>query len=386
MKADTRLPWLALLALSLTAFLTILTEALPAGLLPWMAEGLGVSQALAGQCVTIYALGSLLAAVPLTAATRRVARRRVLLGTLAGFAAANGVTALSGDYELVLAARCVAGLAAGLLWSLLAGYAARLVPAQQVGRAIAVAMAGTPLALSLGVPAAALLGAMAGWRPCFALMCLLAVLLMVWVRLAVPDFPGETAKAGDSMASALRRPGIMRVLLLVLVFVLAHNLLYTYIAPLLEAAGQAAHMDAVLLVFGLASLLSIAVAGAWVDTRMRGLALASTLLFLLAAVGMALFSACVWLIWPVVAGWGLAFGGAATVFQTALARVAGEAADAAQSMLVTAWNAAIAGGGLLGGLLLKHLGVTALGPAALPLLLMAWWLVRAGGRDAFPRC
>lgn len=385
MRTDARLPWLALLALSFTAFLTILTETLPAGLLPWMAEGLGVSQSLAGQCVTIYALGSLLAAIPLTAATRRFARRRVLLGTLAGFALANAVTALSEGYALVMAARCVAGLAAGLLWSLLAGYAARLVPAEQAGRAIAVAMAGTPLALSLGVPAAALLGTLAGWRLCFGLMALLALLLMVWVRLAVPDVPAEAAKVGHSMASALRRPGVKRVLLLVLVFVLAHNLLYTYIAPLSVAAGLAAHMDAVLLVFGLASLCSIGLAGVWVDTRLRGLALASTLLFLLASIGVALSSTLVWLIWPVVVGWGLAFGGAATVFQTALAKVAGETAGTAQSMLVTAWNAAIAGGGLLGGLLLQHLGVATLGLAVLPLLAAAWWLVLVSRQDAFPR-
>lgn len=58
------LPLAGLLALACAGFITILTEAMPAGLLPQMGEGLQVSQALVGQLVTLYALGSLLAAIP----------------------------------------------------------------------------------------------------------------------------------------------------------------------------------------------------------------------------------------------------------------------------------------------------------------------------------
>ena len=91
--ADTeRLPLAPLLALAMTAFIIILTEALPAGLLPQMAEGLAVSEAWVGQTVTIYAIGSLLAAIPLTAATQSMRRRPLLLIAIAGFVVANSVT------------------------------------------------------------------------------------------------------------------------------------------------------------------------------------------------------------------------------------------------------------------------------------------------------
>lgn len=83
-------------------------------------------------------------------------------------------------------------------------------------------------------------------------------------------------------------------------------------------------------------------------------------------------------------GVGLAFGGAATLFQTALARSAGDAADIAQSMLVTAWNAAIASGGIVGGVLLDRFGVGAFSPALL-VLLLATLLVAWSARDrGFP--
>ncbi len=153
-----RLPMAALLALAMTGFICILTETLPAGLLPLLAGGLQVSQALAGQTVTAYAVGSLLAAIPLTIATRRWPRRNVLLLTIVGFLLFNSITALSSSYVLTLVARFFAGVSAGLAWSLIAGYARRMVEPQQQGRALAVAMAGTPIALSLGVPLSTWLG------------------------------------------------------------------------------------------------------------------------------------------------------------------------------------------------------------------------------------
>lgn len=368
-----RLPWLALLALAAAGFVTILTEALPAGLLSLIGADLAVSEPLAGQLVTVYALGSLVAAIPLTAATRGLRRRPLLLTAIAGFAIANTVTALSGSYALTLAVRFIAGVSAGLLWALLAGYAARMVAAPLQGRAIAIAMVGTPLALSLGVPAGTLLGTVVGWRVCFGIMSVLAVVLLAWVRLAVPDFPGQRRDDRHTLGQVLMMQGVRPVLFIVLAFVLAHNILYTYIAPFLASVGMAGRTDVVLLVFGAASLAGIWVVGVLIDRHLRALTVAGTALFGLVALALCMGSGAV-LVYGAVAAWGLAFGGAATLFQTALAKAGGEAADVAQSMLVTVWNVAIAGGGLVGGVLLDMLGVRALPPALLVLLIPAVWL------------
>ena len=138
-KQSAKLPLGALLALAMTGFICILTETLPAGLLPEIGRGLGVSASLTGQLVTVYALGSLLAAIPLTIATQRWRRRTVLLLTIVGFLVFNSVTALSSSYWLTLVARFFAGVSAGLAWSLIAGYARRMVTVQLQGRALAVA-------------------------------------------------------------------------------------------------------------------------------------------------------------------------------------------------------------------------------------------------------
>ncbi|MFY1004801.1 MFS transporter, partial [Escherichia coli] len=94
----------------------IMTETVPAGLLPQIGLGLGVSEALAGQLVTLFAAGSVLAAIPIIAATRGWNRRPLLLLAIGGLCIFNVVTALSAHYALALAARFGGGMAAGLLW------------------------------------------------------------------------------------------------------------------------------------------------------------------------------------------------------------------------------------------------------------------------------
>lgn len=381
---SARFPIASLLALALAGFVTILTEALPAGLLPQISAGLGISEALAGQLVTIYAIGSLVAAIPLAAATQGVRRRPLLLATLAGFVVANTVTTFSGSFVLTMVARFLAGVSAGLLWALLAGYAARMVPEHQKGRAIAIAMVGTPLALSLGVPAGTFLGNWVGWRTCFGIMSGLALVLMVWVRVKVPDFTGQVAGKRLSLGHVFTVAGVRPVLFVVLVFVLAHNILYTYIAPFLAATGMAERTDLVLLVFGVTSLLGIWIIGVLIDRHLRMLTLTSTALFGLAAVALGVAADASTMVYVAVATWGLAFGGAATLFQTAIAKTAGDAADVAQSMLVTAWNMAIAGGGIIGGVLLDRLGVAAFSPALLVLLVATLIVVWAARNHGFP--
>jgi predicted MFS family arabinose efflux permease len=379
-----RLPWTALLALAMAGFLTILTEALPAGLLPLMSADLKVSPTLVGQLITVYAVGSLLAAIPLTALTRNWRRRPLLLIAIGGFAVVNSISALSDDYGVTLVSRFFAGVFAGLLWSLLAGYASRLVPEHLRGRAIAVAMVGTPLALSIGIPAGTLLGSVIGWRWAFGIMSLLSLGLVIWARLSLANFPGQTQQQRLSIRQVFVLPGIRPVLLTTLMFVLAHNVLYTYIAPLLEPAGLSEQIDRVLLAFGVAALGGIWLVGVLIDRWLRELVLISVVLFLFTAFAWALNGESSQLIYLYVIIWGLAFGGAATLFQTASAITGGDAADVSQSMIVTVWNLGIAGGGLAGGLLLQSFGVQSFNWLVCLLLIGALIVSASARRAGFP--
>jgi predicted MFS family arabinose efflux permease len=376
------LPIAALLALAMTGFICIVTETLPAGLLPHMSEGLGITPALAGQTVTAYALGSVLAAIPLTIATQQWRRRSVLLLTIVGFLLFNSVTALSDNYTLTLVARFFAGAAAGLAWSLLAGYARRMVQPEQQGRAMAIAMVGTPIALSFGVPLGTWMGGMLGWRTAFAAMSALTVMLIVWVLAKVPDYPGQSAAQRVPLRRVLATPGVRPVLATVMAWMLAHNILYTYVAPFAAQAGLGNRVDVLLLIFGAAALVGIGVTGKLVERHLRSTVLVSLATFFAISVVLALLQGLPPVVYACVAVWGLTFGGAATLLQTALADSAGEGADVALSLNVVAWNSVIAGGGVAGGVLLDRWGAQTF-PAAMALLLavgffIAWRARRHG--------
>ncbi|WP_341865149.1 MULTISPECIES: MFS transporter [Acetobacteraceae] len=283
------------------------------------------------------------------------------------------------------AARFLAGVSAGLLWALLAGYASRMVAPALQGRAIAVAMVGTPLALSFGIPLGTLLGTVVGWRYTFGIMTVLTVGLLGWVVAAVPDFPGQGQGRRLTLRHVFLMPDVRTILSVTLLFVLAHNILYTYIAPFLLQAGMGGQVDRVLLVFGLTALVGIWLIGALIDHWLRALVLASIALFVIAGCTLGFAGTSPIAIYIGAGLWGLAFGGAATLFQTASARAAGEGADIAQSMIVTVWNAAIAGGGIIGGLLLDHLGTTVIPWAATVLLLCALMIVVMASGSGFTR-
>ncbi|MDF9619195.1 MFS transporter [Pseudomonas entomophila] len=378
-----RLPLSGLLALALTGFIAILSETLPAGLLDQIADGMAISQAMAGQWVTAYALGSLLTAIPLVTLTQGWWRRRALLLAIGGFILFNGLTALASDNHLTLVLRFLSGAAGGLAWGLIAGHARRMVAPALQGRAMAVAMLGQPIALSLGLPIATWLGAWLGWRAIFAVVTLAALLLAAWVLRAVPDFPGQVAGRRPAAAQVLRTPGVARVLLVILAWILGHNILYTYIVPLLAAAGMAGEVGQVLMTFGLASLAGIVLVGLGVDRRLRGLVLLSLGGFALATLALGQLQGSAWLVHASVALWGLTYGGAPTLLQTACADAAGEGGDVAQSMLVTVWNSAIALGGIVGGLLLTGTGVGSFGVVVLVLVAVAWVLAFSGRRAGF---
>ncbi|WP_345785100.1 MFS transporter, partial [Stenotrophomonas sp.] len=221
------------------------------------------------------------------------------------------------------------------------------------------------------IPAGTLLGQTIGWRWAFGVMSLISVALLVWARLTLPALSAPGAAARQPLLTVLRLPGLRTALLAMFLFVLAHNVLYTYIEPFAALAGAAGWLDRLLLVFGVASLVGIWITGVWVDRGLGLLVVASTLGFIVAALALACWPGSPAVLVAATVVWGLAFGGVATQFQTAVARRAGEAADIAQSFVVTGWNLAIALGGVAGGVMLETVGERWLPVALLAVLVAA---------------
>ncbi|WP_329587144.1 MFS transporter [Streptomyces sp. NBC_01362] len=379
----SRWPLAGLLVLAGAAFVTILTEALPAGVLPAMSTDLHVTEARAGLLVTVYALAAALTAIPVTAWTLVVPRRTLLLTLLLGFAATNAVTAVSADFALTLIARIVSGVFAGLLWAMVPAYAARLAP-ERSGKAIATALAGMTVGLSLGIPAGTAIGGLIGWGWTFGLLTALALVLAAAALRRLPRLPGERARRGGGLLSTIRTPGIAAINTASIATVLGFYVLYTYIAPFVERAGPDVSTGTVLFVFGLGSMGGVWFAGITADRRLRTATLALLALATLCLVSFGLFGHSTAAVLLGALLWGGTHGGIPTLMQTAGVRAAPQDPDTANSLWVTGWNIGMAGGSLLGGAALTRAGTGALPWTAAALLAAAVLTAALARRNGFP--
>jgi predicted MFS family arabinose efflux permease len=382
--AAQRLPGRALFGLFLSGFVSILTEALPAGLLPQMSRTLHASVSLTGQTVTIYALATAAGAIPLARLTAKWDRKRVLQVALLIVAAANAATALTDSYALMMAIRFIAGLGTAMVWPLLGGYAAALAPEKVRGRAVAIALAGTPVSLALGIPLGTALGHLGGWQLAFYLSTALTLANMIWVQATLPALPGRAPGERPKFGATLRIPGLRLILLALAAYMVAHNIVYTYVTDYLTGIGMAEQAGWVLFAFGAAAILSVVVVGAHIDSHLRKLLIASTFVLGASVLVLAIFSGIPALIYIAAAAWGFAFGSSPSLFVGAAINATGPSADIAQAITITVFSGSIAAGALIGGLLIAGLGTISITWAALVLLVIAAALVLGGRKHAFP--
>lgn len=381
--ANERIPVFKLLAFTLAGFITIMTETIPAGLLPLISHDLAISEAVAGQLISVYALGSVLAAIPVVTATQGWSRKPLFMTAIAGLLIFNTITALSSSYIIVFIARFIAGMSAGIIWGILAGYARTMVAKHLQGRALAIVGIGQPLALCLGIPVGTWLGQMLGWRGVFGIMSVIALLLLIWIKAFIPNIVGKNTVQRKSLKKIFLHPGIRSILSVIFLWILAHSILYTFISPYLSSIMLGNRIDLVLFLFGGSSIIGILITGLYVDRSLRFLTTASLFNFAIAAVLISFGESNYWLIFAGIALWGISFGGAPTLLQTAIADTAGEGADVAQSMLVTIFNLAIAGGGIIGGILLQKIGASSLPIVMFILAIFSFLIVIKSNRHGF---
>jgi predicted MFS family arabinose efflux permease len=383
--APPRLPLLALTSLAGSAAVTLLTELLPAGVLPQMSSALQVAPARIGFLASGYAGAAALAAIPFTALGRSLPRRPLVIGLLAVLAVADFAVGGSTRYQLALVVRVLAGLANGMLWSMLASYAADIVPVQQRGRAIAVTLAGITVALCAGVPGAAWLAGRIGWRLAFAGVGALAVLMAACVRCTVPALPGRRRDRRPGPVTVARLPGVRVALATTGLLIAGHQAVYSYIALVARACGIS-HASLALLVFGCGAVAGIWVTGALIDRHLRPVLLCAIALIITAMLTLARCTGHPIAALCAIGVWGLGFGGAPTLIQTALIDAAGpENAEVVSSLQTSAYNAAIGAGSVLGGVALGVAGAPALPWAAFCLTGAALLTVAAGARHAARR-
>jgi DHA1 family inner membrane transport protein len=362
-----KLPYFPLLILSGAIFVSVTSEFLPTGLLPDMAADLKVSQSQIGLLVTAFAATVVLTTAPLAVVTRRFSRKWLMIVLLASFALSNVLAGIAPTYELLVAARILGGLAHGLFWAVTGPYAAHLVPPHLLARAISVTTAGGTLAFIIGVPIGTALGHSLGWRYAFIVMAGVVVFFTVLVALFLPPVKHiEDLATGEIRLPTRRDPtvwAVAAVCLSVILIVLGHNLLYTYIAPwLIEVASFGPEaIPGLLLGYGLAGAVGLILAGAFGDRYPRTTFAAFLIGVILSVFTLALSADSPTLVVVAFVLWSASFGGLPSMLHARVLHAASRnIRDIAAAFLTTSFNFAIGGGALLGGILLDSFGLTVL--------------------------
>jgi predicted MFS family arabinose efflux permease len=368
------------MALSLCVATLIASEFLPVSLLTPIATDLHLTEGAAGQAIAVSGLFAVLTSLAIGSVTRGLDRRVLVLGLTVVMLVSGLLVAFAPNYPVFMLGRALIGMVIGGFWSMSTALVMRLVPADDVPRALALLNGGNALATTIAAPLGSFLGQYIGWRGAFFMVVPLAALTFVWQWLTLPSMPSQRGvQAAGTIGLLGRRPVLWGMAAVALLF-MGQFALFTYLRPFLEQAVGlgVTQLSSVLLMMGGAGLL-----GTWAIGRVVSRSLAGTLLgapLLMAAIALALVLLSSW---PLATAallflWGSIATALPVAWWTWMSRTLPDAAEAGGGLMVAVIQLAITLGAGGGGLLFDLGGhPVAFGAAAL--LLIASALVAALG-------
>ncbi|WP_342419306.1 MFS transporter [Paenibacillus sp. FSL H8-0168] len=364
MSSESKRSIWPLLALAVSAFAIGTTEFISVGLLPLIAEDLHISVTMSALTVTLYALGVTIGAPVLTSLTSSVPRKTLLLWIMIIFIAGNSLAAVSSGIALLLIARVISAFAHGVFMSIGSTIAADLVPDDRRASAISIMFSGLTVATVTGVPLGTYIGQQWGWRAAFMAIVVVGVVALIANLVLLPSTLRKGNKTPFREQVKLVTNG--RLLLAFIITALGYGgtfVVFTYLSPLLHdiTGFQQSTVTFILLLYGIAIAIGNVIGGKAANRKPLS---ALFYMFLIQAVilFLLLFTApfkTAGLITIFFMGL-LAFMNVPglQVYVVMLAeRFAPKAVDVASAVNIAAFNAGIAIGAYVGGIVTDSLGL-----------------------------
>ncbi|MEJ5280407.1 MFS transporter [Pseudomonas sp. C 49-2] len=340
-----------LVALAVGAFGIGVTEFAPMGMLPTIANDLGVSIPTAGLLVSAYALGVLLGAPLMILTTGKIPRRHLLVGLMAIFTLGNVMSALATGYYDLLIARVITSLNHGAFFGVGSIVAASVVAPDKRAGAVAAMFMGLTLATIGGVPLATWFGELLGWRTAFWGIGGLGLVTMVALWFALPNLPLPKSDGVLAEIKVLGRGSVLAALALTVVGSSAMFTVFTYIAPILsnETHASTPFITAMLVLFGVGLTLGNIWGGKAADRSID-----RTLIVSLSALILVLLAFALLMRWPIPAAvsiliWGIASFAVVPPLQMRVMEAAKDAPNLASAVNIGAFNFGNAIGAAVGG-------------------------------------
>ena len=377
---DEKPAWGAVFSMMLGVFGLVTAEFLPASLLTPMAADLGVTEGAAGQAVTATAVMALVASLLIAPATRRLDRRRVLLGFSFLLIVSNLIVAFAPSLPVLLGARLLLGGALGGFWAMSTAVVMRLVPATQIPRALSILFSGVSAATVLAAPVGSYLGDVLGWRDVMVIAAAVGALALVVQFATLPSLaPSGSARLGTLVEVAMR-PGIGIALVAVALVFTGHFALFTYVRPYIEIVTRAgiSAVSGILLGFGVANFFGAYLGGLMIARSMRLTLVIMPLVMGILGLALSVAGGSIIADAAMVALWGLAFGAVPVAWSTWLARSIPDEAESGGGLMVAAIQLAIALGAALGGAVFDMSGPRGVFGSAGAILVLAALVIGLG--------
>lgn len=270
---------IGLFILCATTFMALTTELAPVGLILGIANSFHMEVGHVGLAIGAYAIIVAVCAVPVTRLSHYIDRKTLMVGAAAAYLVCNLICASAPTFWVLCLGRMIGGIAHCITMSMAPAYAARLVPARYKGRAISLAFTGCSIGSVVGMPATATLGDLLGWRYALLVSALFALAGMLLLMFYLPRISSaeEDRQRKAQLPIAGAKLAFYWAIGVTSVLFLAHNLLFSFMAPILVAHGLSrTWLGLVLLIISGTSLVGVWFAGRMVDKRPRQGALIAT--------------------------------------------------------------------------------------------------------------
>ena len=353
--------WSAVFALSLCASTLVASEFMPVSLLTPIATGLHLTEGQAGQAISVSGLFAVLTSLFISAATRGMDRRLLLLW-LTGLMLVSGViVAFAPNYAVLIGGRALVGVAIGGFWSMSAATMIRLVSVKDVPRALAILNGGNALATTIAAPVGSFLGQYIGWRGAFFCVVPIAALTLLWQFLTLPNMPGLERSGATAAFKVLREPHVPYGMLAAALFFLGQFALFTYLRPFLEAVTRVdvSTLSALLLALGVAGLLGTSLIGFVLRARLYYSLVIMPLAMAMIAIGLTSFGSSLVATTALLTLWGFIGTAAPVGWWTWLSKALPGDAEAGGGLMVAVVQLAITTGAAGGGVLFDSSGYQA---------------------------
>lgn len=340
-----------LLALAIGAFGIGTTEFSPMGLLPVIAQGVGVSIPAAGMLISAYAIGVMVGAPLMTLLLSHRDRRNALIFLMAIFTVGNVLSAIAPDYATLMIARIITSLNHGAFFGLGSVVAASVVAKEKQASAVATMFMGLTIANIGGVPAATWLGETIGWRMSFMATAGLGVVSMVSLFFSLPKGGAGARPNVRNELAVLMRPQVLTALLTTVLGAGAMFTLYTYISPVLRTLTDATpvFVTAMLVLIGVGFSIGNFLGGKLADRSLTGTLKGFLLLLIVIMLAIPLLARSEIGAAIAMVVWGAATFAVVPPLQMRVMRVAHEAPGLSSSVNIGAFNLGNALGAAAGG-------------------------------------